>query len=299
VLTRHQNIAASILRQRFGSNEIVAHETWGASVVVEMKTATGGVFLKANGDRSVRAEARVAGIVRDAGVPAPVVVEQGVDERLPGGRWILMERVPGENWDHQNAAPDSLAETFRGLASNLHRLHAIRLQGYGWIDDDGRGTSKSWTDWVRDEVAKSAGMLDAQLPKGFAELADRIVSEVIGETAPALLNADLNLSEIFVDPATGKVTGILDWAAAAIGDPLLDLATFAFGGPAGDPIPPKLQPLLIEAYQPTNADERAIAVYQLLNHLWNGCWSVTNGVDSWIPGLCAEAARLLEQTRRL
>jgi aminoglycoside phosphotransferase (APT) family kinase protein len=291
VLTRYQDIAAEVLRQRFGQGEIFVHETWGASVVVEHE---GGVLLKANGDRSVRAEARIAAIVRDAGVPAPIVLEQGVDDRLPGGRWILMERVPGEVWDHRNASPDSLDATMRDLAAHLRRLHAIRLEGYGWIDDDGRGTSTSWTDWVRDEVAKSAAMLGDHLPTGFARRADRVVREVIGDAPSALLNADLNLSEIFVDPTTGMVTGIVDWAAAAVGDPLLDLATFAFGGPADDPIPPKLQPLLIAAYRPTDLDERVIDIYQLLNHLWNACWCIANGVDSWIPGFCTEGARLLE-----
>lgn len=63
-------VAAEILRERCGvTGPVTVHETWGASVVVEID----GLFLTANGDRSTAAEALVAQRVRAAGVPAPEI----------------------------------------------------------------------------------------------------------------------------------------------------------------------------------------------------------------------------------
>jgi len=59
-------VAAEILRERCGvTGPVTVHETWGASVVVEID----GLFLKANGDRSTTAEALVAQRVRAAAYP--------------------------------------------------------------------------------------------------------------------------------------------------------------------------------------------------------------------------------------
>jgi hypothetical protein len=66
-LTAHHAIAAEILRERHGvTGPVTVHETWGASIVVEIDN----LLLKANGDRSTVAEALVAQRVRDAGVPS-------------------------------------------------------------------------------------------------------------------------------------------------------------------------------------------------------------------------------------
>ncbi|MEQ4207855.1 hypothetical protein [Actinopolymorpha sp. B9G3] len=42
VLTPHQELAAELLRERFGTVDVRPHETWGSSVVVEAQTPDGG-----------------------------------------------------------------------------------------------------------------------------------------------------------------------------------------------------------------------------------------------------------------
>ncbi len=151
-------------------------------------------------------------------------------------------------------------------------------------------------------MAESATVLGSHgwLSTSFQAKADRTICTVVPDEVPhSILNADLGLAEMLVDPDTGSVTGILDWGAAAIGDPLYDLATFAFGGPATDPLPRLLQPRIFDAYAahvPTVGDcsERLLALYRMLNHLSNACWSIAEGVDSWTKDLCDEATRLLE-----
>lgn len=283
-------VAAGILRERYGvTGPATVHETWGASVVVEID----GLFLKANGDRSTTAEALVAQWVRDAGVPAPEIIASGADSRLPGGTWIVMPRMPGTAMDPGTATPAQTATTIADVARHLKTLGETTLPGWGRIGDDGRGTSPSWPQWLRDRVADRAGVLGDRLPEGFLTSAFQAIDALAPEPeCGAVLQADLGPAHILVDPPSGTVTGILDWADAVIGDPLFDIATFAMGGPAGDPIQALLQPQLLVACGADPADPR-IALYRAVDHLGNAAWSVENDVSSWTDDLCRAAADLL------
>ncbi|WP_152363926.1 phosphotransferase family protein [Microlunatus speluncae] len=283
------DIAGEILRKQFGTRgEIKVHETWGASVVVELD----GLLLKANGDRSTVAEAVVARRVRAAGVPAPEIVGEGVDDRLPGGRWLVMRRLPGVGFDASSASPARLDAVVGQVAQLLSILANVTAPGWGWVGDDGRGTAPSWRDWLRQQVTESSMTLDTRLSPDFVSMAHKTIDEAIPDRIQgSILNGDLGLSHVLVDPAAGTVTGLLDWAAAIIGDPLFDVATFSMGGPADDPIHAVLQPRLLAA-SPGEIDLRRVRIYRMINHLFNACWSVENNVPSWTPALCRAAEDL-------
>jgi aminoglycoside phosphotransferase (APT) family kinase protein len=284
------DVAAEILRERHGgTGPVTVHETWGASVVVEIDA----MFLKASGDRSTVAESLVAQRVRAAGVPAPEVIDSGTDPRLPGGTWIVMPRMPGVGFDASNATPAQMDRTISDVARYLTILGEVTMPGWGWVDDDGVGTSASWTDWLGGQIRQSADRLGDRLPAGFLDGTQRMIEAVVPTLdRGSLLNGDLGLSHVLVDPLTGTVTGLLDWAAAVIGDPLFDVATFSMGGEADDPIHGVLQPRLIAAFGADPADRR-IDLYRAINHLSNAIWSVENGVTSWTDDLCRAAVDLV------
>ncbi|MFC7620076.1 phosphotransferase family protein [Microlunatus sp. GCM10028923] len=283
------DIAAEILRQEYGlRGPVTVHETWGASVVVERD----GLFLKANGDRSTVAEAVIARRVRAAGVPAPEILGEGVDDRLPGGTWLVMRRLPGIGFDASNASSERLDAVVGQVARLLSILATVSAPGWGWVGDDGRGTSSSWRGWLRQQVTERANKLGDRLSDDFVPIAHAAIDDAVPDRlAGSILNGDLGLSHVLVDPATGAVTGLLDWAAAIIGDPLFDVATFSMGGPADDPIHAVLQPRLLAAY-PGEVDHRPVRLYRMINHLSNACWSVDNDVPSWTPALCRAAEDL-------
>jgi aminoglycoside phosphotransferase (APT) family kinase protein len=284
------DVAAEILRDRHGgTGPVRVHETWGASVVVEIDD----LFLKANGDHSTVAEALVTQRVRAAGVPAPEVIDSGTDARLPGGTWIVMPRLPGVGFDASNATPDQIDRAIADVARNLTILRGTTFPGWGWVGDDGRGTSASWVEWLHQQVTGSAALLGDRLPSDFVVSAHHLIEATAGELSHgSILNGDLGLSHVLVDPLTGAVSGILDWGAAIVGDPLYDVATFSMGGPAGDPIQAVLQPLLVAACGVEPHDPR-IALYRAINHLFNAVWSVDNDVSSWTDDLCRAAIDLV------
>ena len=279
-------IAAEILRERQGvTGPVTVHETWGASVVVEIDN----LFLKANGDRSTVAEALVTQQVRASGVPAPDVIDSGTDARLPGGSWIVMPRLPGVSFDANNATPLVVDTAIADVARNLMILRDTALPGWGWVGDDGRGTSPSWPAWLHRQFTETVTRLGDRLPGELVVSAHDVTAFDLPHGS--ILNGDLGLSHILVD-STGAVTGILDWAAAIIGDPLYDVATFSMGGPAGDPIQDVLQPRLLAASGADPRDPR-IDLYRAINHLFNAVWSVENDVTTWTEGLCRAAVELV------
>lgn len=286
------DVAAEILRQRYHlTGPVTVHETWGTSVVVEID----GLFLKASGDRSTTAEALVAQRVRAVGVPAPEIVARGVDPRLPGGTWIVMPRMPGIALDASNATPAQIDRAITDVARYLTILRETTMPGWGWVDDDGHGTSPSWADWLGHEIRHSADRLGDLLPAGFLSSAQDLIDAVVpGLARGSVLNGDLGLSHVLVDPPTGAVTGLLDWAAAVIGDPLYDVATFSMGGEADDPIHGVLQPRLLAAYG-ADPNDRRIGLYRAVNHLSNAVWSIDNDVRSWTDDLCRAAVALIER----
>ena len=286
-------IASEILRERHGvTGPVTVHETWGASVVVEIDN----LFLKANGDRSTIAEALVTQQVRAAGVPAPNVIDSGTDSRLPGGSWIVMPRLPGVSFDASNATPIEIDTAIADVARTLKILRDTALPGWGWVGDDGRGTSPSWPAWLHRQITETATRLGDQLPGDFAMSAHHVIDATASDLPlGSILNGDLGLSHILVD-STGAVTGILDWADAIIGDPLYDVATFSMGGPAGDPIQDVLQPRLLAACGADPRDPR-IGLYRAINHLFNAVWSVENDVTTWTEGLCRAAVELVRRAQ--
>lgn len=300
-MTAEQAAAADILASRFGATQMRAHETWWSNVVVSGTTPHGRVFCKASAEHSVLAEATVAMRLRTAGVPAPEVLEVGSDDRLPGGRWLAMAGVLGQPWQPTTAPGEQITTAIDDMAGVLVAAHGCRATGYGWVDDDGNGRFDRWTDWLVEALRRSMTLLTPTrlLPAAFESTALQALRSLARDDLPGgILNADLGLSEVFVDPDTGRLTGLVDWGSAVIGDPLYDVATFALGGPAGDPVPPRLAPRLLDAYaalDPTVRDRPAglAGLYRMLNHLANACWSIQNDVHTWTAPLCAEATREL------
>lgn len=286
------DVATGILRERHGvSGPVTTHETWNGSTVIEIDE----LIMKVNDHPSAAAEQRVVDRVRSAGVPAPEIIDTGTDSRFPGRRWIIMRRVPGTSWDASAADDAEVGTVLADVAQLLLIMRELTCPGYGWIDPDGNGRSADWWKWLQDQITDRTHQLGGRLPPGFGPAATETIDRIAATPVNgSILHGDLGLSHVFVDPHTHRVIGLIDWSNAVIGDPLYDLATFAMGGPAGDPIQQRLQPRLQQIYTdqlgPGAVDERRLGLYRMLHHLNNACWSVENHVDDWTVDLCTAAA---------
>jgi aminoglycoside phosphotransferase (APT) family kinase protein len=301
-----QEAALAVLKNHFG--EIRAskvHYTWGKRVVVEAATDQypEGVVLKASAERSVKTEVSTARLAGQASVPVPLILAEGIDERLPGQDWFVMSKAEGQTWLSASQTDEQLARTLDEIGHIFALLHSVKLQGYGPLKPGQGGTYPTWSGWLLAELRRASQPL-VQAGHLFPDfLADtQSVMEALAPELeilpPALVHGDLGDGEIFVDPGSGAVTAIVDWGDSLSGDPRFDFAHFVAGGPADDPRPARYHPAVKQAYvkysgcDPTYLDTRIADLYAMHNSVCNACWSLRE-IPQWIDALCAHATSLL------
>ena len=137
-------------------------------------------------------------------------------------------RIPGTGLTAAGLAGPRGAAAIRPLAGFLRALHAFPLDraarlGFDVIDPKGwRSEYEATFRWIRTEAfprltarerdwttRRFEGYLDE--PRNF-------------RFAPALLHRDLEAQHVLVLRASGRVTGVIDWGDASVGDPAFDFA---------------------------------------------------------------------------
>jgi aminoglycoside phosphotransferase (APT) family kinase protein len=111
----------------------------------------------------------------------------------------------------------------RDIADAYTRIHAIdpsliSRTPDGWEDE-------SWHDW-RAQDPEDIDDLREVLPPDLRDRADPFIT---GDVEPPALvvgkrvvHNDICADHVLVDPATGRLTGLIDWADMMVGDPVLD-----------------------------------------------------------------------------
>jgi hygromycin-B 4-O-kinase len=169
------------------------------------------------------------------GVPAPKTITIKVrTEEYP--TYSVEEHSTGTNaaslsWKDQLRCFDSCLYQMAGLAI---KIHSIRVEGFGPLDQNGCGQFSSWQAFLRSPAIVALERI------AWCDESDLALDELVGSAsgllyelsksiAPGsarLLHGDLAPNNILLDGA--KISGILDWGDALGGDPLYDLALFEF-----------------------------------------------------------------------
>jgi aminoglycoside phosphotransferase (APT) family kinase protein len=130
--------------------------------------------------------------------------------------------IRGQAGDTVAFAPTQLPGLARQLAEALRALHAIDTKDLA-VPVIGDRAEVLWH-----AMRTLAPRFRAAAPRDLVAAAEPFLARVLRPSARAnercLLHADLAGEHDFVDPETGRATGIVDWSDAAIGDPALDFA---------------------------------------------------------------------------
>jgi len=166
-------------------------------------------------------EYRLMSAMGDAGLPAPEVLYLEEDATIVGGRFVLMSFVEGEiyhNMDPRLAEDPELLgkmqEQFVEMLARIHEAPQTVLPPYADGQEAARGAVA---------VCRRRLLTTQLLPSPIL----RHALDVLDEHAPpaqrlVLLHGDYRLPNLkWLD---GKISGILDWELARVGDPLSDLA---------------------------------------------------------------------------
>ena len=167
------------------------------------------------------------------------------DPSVLGAPFYLMTRLDGiilrKSLPPGVAIPTETARRFcRAFIDNFAVIHSLDLDATGlralgkpegYVQRQVDGWTKRYLDARTDEV------LD------MARLATWLGANRPAERGAALIHNDYKPDNIVLDPADlGRITGVLDWEMATVGDPLMDLGcTLAYWVEAGDT--PEMQAL--------------------------------------------------------
>jgi aminoglycoside phosphotransferase (APT) family kinase protein len=184
--------------------------------------------------REVTVLTRLAAVYDRA--PRPLAYEPTGD--VLGAPFYLMERRRGVIL--RKEVPEALASDHDRvrrvcelLVDALVDLHAVDYAAaglgdfgkpVGYIERQVTGWTKRYADSQTDDlpaVTEAAAWLAAHLP---------------AEGAPALIHNDFKFDNVIFDPGLERITGVLDWEMATVGDPLMDLGTsLSYWAEANDP----------------------------------------------------------------
>ena len=146
----------------------------------------------------------------EAGVPVPAVVAAGDEDDVLGAGWTVVQAVSGTTDPGEiltgDAPPEQLLDSIAEALAAVHRMPA----------DDQLAPA------VDDPLAMLRGLYDAlDEPHPVFELAFRALQTDRPVARRTLVHGDYRLGNLMVDG--GRVTAVLDWEGAHLGDPTEDL----------------------------------------------------------------------------
>jgi aminoglycoside phosphotransferase (APT) family kinase protein len=163
------------------------------------------------------------------------------DPAVLGAPFYLMERRRGVVLDQ--AVPPELAgvpelgrRVAEGMVDTLVRLHAVdpRAAGLealgrpeGFLERQAAGWIGRWEQAATEPIAQ------------VEPLGRWLAANVPASPAATLIHNDFKLNNLLLDPGDpGRVTAVLDWEMATVGDPLFDLGvSLGYWVEAADPAP--------------------------------------------------------------
>jgi aminoglycoside phosphotransferase (APT) family kinase protein len=232
---------------------------------------------------------------RAAGVPAPEIV--AADRHR---RWVVMKRLPGIPIDSRYETWSGCPYDEREFGRLLSLLHSVIPSGFGPIDDSGRALFDTWAAFL-EEAARSAlrtsrerGSLPATLGQRLEDCwLPRLSEADIG--APSLLHLEsLGFSNLMYDPASRRITGLLDYEDCLGGDPLFELVWMRYYFEHDGPDQSYFDfQRFEEGYGRRGWEERRMALYRPFPYLDKLRWIAPDGDRA--KAYAAKLAALLEE----
>ena len=182
-------------------------------------------------------EARVMALLASGGF-AQVPAVRGVvdDDSVLGAPFYVMDRSPGVVV--REALPPFLADDAAArravgldLATTLGEIHRVDWRPFV---DAGIGKPSGYLErqlrrWVGQRegiqaAVAAAGGTARELPD-YDAVRDWLRAHLPAESEPAVVHGDYKLDNVIVEPTGPRISAVVDWEMATVGDPLMDLGT--------------------------------------------------------------------------
>lgn len=225
------------------------------------------LMVKASMNRdALRGEVWACARAGAVGFPAPKILVDvrsiGPDARMSA---YAMRRISGDPITRAHPA-------FRELGMILPSLRAVKVSGFGTLAEatwDPRGAFTlaqcSWPAFLTRICIDTRGLVDScALAVSVADAVEAVMdahAAALADVEGCLCHGDLKANHIFVEGQ--RLSGVIDWGDAVVGDPLWEIARYAHRGDA------QSLSVLLSGYDPegTMVDEIAWRV-PLYGILW-------------------------------
>ena len=187
------------------------------------------------------AEVEVMRLVRArTTMPVPEIYRFDASGRLLESPYFLMEFVPGVPLDklRPTLTPADQQAIDRQIGAYLRQMNDIAGSSFGYIAP----AAERYGAWrpaflaMLDDVLADGAAMDVSLPQRYDDIRQQVqrCAAVLDELAtPRLVHWDLWDGNIFVDPATHAILGVIDFERALWGDPLMEVQFRRLEAPAG------------------------------------------------------------------
>ncbi|GAA3836912.1 phosphotransferase family protein [Nocardioides panacisoli] len=204
-----------------GKSNLTYVVTDGAAEWIVRRPPLGHVLATAH---DMAREYRVMSALQDTAVPVPRTYALCRDAGVVGAEFYVMERCAGTPYRRASelaelgqARTRTISER---LVDTLAALHAVDPESVG-LGDFGRPEG-----FLARQVGRWKKQLDASHSRDLPaadELHRLLAANVPAESATGIVHGDFRLDNVLVDHED-RVTAVLDWEMATLGDPLTDLA---------------------------------------------------------------------------
>ena len=217
-----------------GKSNLTYVVTDGVSEWVVRRPPLGHVLATAH---DMGREHRVMSALGDTPVPVPVTYGLCEDASVLGAPFYVMERVAGTPYRRASelaalgeARTRTISTRLVDTLAALHQVDPFEVD----LGDFGKPEG-----YLARQVSRWKKQLDASYTRDLPaadQLYAELAADVPAESAAGIVHGDFRLDNVLVDDHD-RITAVLDWEMATLGDPLADLALMLMyhrlGGHAG------------------------------------------------------------------
>ncbi|MDQ5901134.1 MAG: hypothetical protein QG600_712 [Patescibacteria group bacterium] len=152
--------------------------------------------------------------------------------------FCIQERVAGDplergDVDYHQLDKGELQQLMNQAGVILSRIHQIPTEGYGYIDENGKGEFTTWKELLSEHFSQEDTYMNLANDTGLGLVHMKSIFKILREESqndyrvrPVLNHNDFGPKHIMAKDKT--VTGIIDWGEAASNSPIYDFLAYSF-----------------------------------------------------------------------
>lgn len=161
-------------------------------------------------------------------LPIPRYSHTWADPAWPGMRIVGYRLIPGEQLIPDRARAEHRATQAAQLGEFVSALHAVpveRARRHGALGGDAASRREAYRGFFAKVRSNMLPLFTTREQAAIVAFWSRYLDDdTCFAFTPTLVHRDLNTEHVLFDPATGTLTGVIDWGDAGIDDPAVDFA---------------------------------------------------------------------------